>query len=597
MHSSAAGSRLLRKVGPSAFLLKPRFCGSPLVVELLGGASVRPLLKRDRPCAAAFRDWNSAAPTREHDRPGKEGGGSAGRRVVGTRGPGGARPPPPPEPGGSPRGSSAVAPPPEAGKSRPREARRAAPAERVQRRPTPEAASDAGGGRRADLPLSSEGTSFQGLGLSVLVQQRLREEGLADPTPVQVAAIPPLLAGHDAAVQSYTGSGKTLAYLLPILSKVGPLRDEREGCHEDGSGGIAAVVVAPSRELAMQIVREAEKFLGPQNRRVVQQLIGGANQRRQEEALKQHKPLLVVGTPGRVADLSRLGKLHTHGCRFLVLDEADNLFSQQFRLDMLRILEHVGGRRADGDAPGGDAVPDGLRQRSQRQLILVSATMSPQALEAAARWGHQPLLVRASGLQELRGGEDGSAPAGRAAAAAAAGPASGVAESLPPNLEHRYVVAEQRHRVDALRRCVHAVGARSAIVFMNFSQRLKDTVFKLEARGMSAGALHGEMDKVARANVLSAFRSGKLQVLVVSEVAARGLDVLECDLVVNLELPTDAAHYVHRAGRTGRLGRRGLVVTVCEEREAFVLQKFGNQLGLTITRSRLAEGRLDDLGE
>lgn len=439
------------------------------------------------------------------------------------------------------------------------------------------------------------GATFQGLGLADQVQRRLQEERLTSPTPVQAVAIPHLLAGYDAAVQSYTGSGKTLAYLLPILSRVGPLQDAR--CREEGRDaepadrGVAAVIVAPSRELAMQIVREAERFLGPQHRRVVQQLIGGANQRRQEEGLRQNKPLVVVGTPGRIADISRAGKLHTHGCRFLVLDEADSLFSQQFRLDMLRILEHVGRRRAEEGASPRVASSDGLPRRTERQLILVSATMPVQVLTAAARWGHQPLLLRASGRQELDGAvgggsSPGSSPAGRAAV-------EGVLESLPPNLDHRYVVAEHRHKVDALRRCVHAADARAAIVFMNFSGRLKDTVFKLEARSMSAGCLHGDMDKVARANVLSAFRNGKLRVLVVSEVAARGLDVMECDLVVNLELPTDAAHYVHRAGRTGRLGRGGLVVTICEEREVFVLEKFASRLGLSIARSTLAEGRLD----
>lgn len=160
--------------------------------------------------------------------------------------------------------------------------------------------------------------------------------------------------GHDAALQSYTGSGKTLAYLLPILSRIGPLRElqEREKLVTEEAtnrAGVEAVIVVPSRELAMQIVREVERILGPEYKKVVQQLIGGANQSRQEEALKKNKPIIVVGTPGRISEISKAGKLHTHGCRFLVLDEADQLLSIKFRVDMRRILEHVGQRRNAAD--------------------------------------------------------------------------------------------------------------------------------------------------------------------------------------------------------------------------------------------------------
>jgi superfamily II DNA/RNA helicase len=163
--------------------------------------------------------------------------------------------------------------------------------------------------------------------------------------------MPTILDGHDAALQSYTGSGKTLAYLLPVLSRVGPLRELPEGEKVNieetvNRGGVEAVIVVPSRELAMQIVREAERILGPEYKKVVQQLIGGANQGRQEEALKRNKPCIVVGTPGRISEISKAGKLHTHGCRFLVLDEADQLLSIKFRSDMRRILEHVGQRRS-----------------------------------------------------------------------------------------------------------------------------------------------------------------------------------------------------------------------------------------------------------
>ncbi|KAI6702163.1 hypothetical protein NL676_011299 [Syzygium grande] len=190
------------------------------------------------------------------------------------------------------------------------------------------------------------------LGLPPLLLERLEAVGFKVPTDVQAAAIPTILKNHDVVIQSYTGSGKTLAYLLPILSEM-------------------PIIVAPSRELGMQIVREFEKLLGPADKKVVQQLVGGANRSRQEEALKKNKPAIVVGTPGRIAEISAAGKLHTHNCRFLVLDEVDELLSFNFREDMHRILEHVG-RRSSMDARG----PKGpMVRRAERQTILVSATV------------------------------------------------------------------------------------------------------------------------------------------------------------------------------------------------------------------------------
>eukprot|EP01018_Ginkgo_biloba_P017963 Gb_01276 [translate_table: standard] len=445
---------------------------------------------------------------------------------------------------------------------------------------------------------------FSALNLSDAILKRLEEEGLHVPTDVQVSAIPNVLKGHDVAIQSYTGSGKTLAYLLPILSKVGPLKAiQAESIRDGGKPGIEAVIVAPSRELAMQIVREAEKILGPVHKRVVQQLVGGANRSRQEEALKKNKPLIVVGTPGRISEISSAGKLHTHGCRFLVLDEVDELLSFTFREDMHRILEHVGRRRSAEDQqieskenePGNSSVKatssaSAIKEskRVERQTILVSATMPPSVLRAAGTWGHKPLLVRANSVVDVE-----SAPNMDSVIPGVSNPTiRGAIESLPPSLEHYYSVAQQQHKVDTLRKCIHALDAKLVIVFMNHNKQLKDTVFKLEARGLNAGALHGELSKLERSTKLANFRKGELRILVTNELAARGLDVINCDLVVNLDLPTDSIHYAHRAGRTGRLGQIGRVVSICEQQEEFVLKKFQRQLGISISCCDFVGGQL-----
>lgn len=427
-----------------------------------------------------------------------------------------------------------------------------------------------------DAPFAAK--SFLELGLPPLLLKRLEEEDFTVPTDVQSTAIPTILKGHDAVIQSYTGSGKTLAYLLPILSEVGPLKKISPNS-EDGSRKkeVEAVIVAPSRELGMQIVREVEKLLGPEDKRMVQQLVGGANRSRQEEALKKNKPSIVVGTPGRIAEISASGKLHTHGCRYLVLDEVDQLLAFNFREDMHRILEHVG-------------------RRSDRRTVMVSATVPFSVVRAARSWGRDPLLVRAKSVGSLESISSSSpinlSGLGSDAPSDSSSQPNAAIESLPPALTHYYCLTRLQHKVDTLRRCVHALDAKFVIVFMNQNKQLKDTVYKLEARGMQAAELHGDLNKLARSTVLKKFKSGELRVLVTNELSARGLDVPECDLVVNLDLPTDSIHYAHRAGRTGRLGRKGVVVTICEQHELFVVKKLQKQLGVAIEPCDFAEGKL-----
>uniref|UniRef100_A0ACD5YTA0 Uncharacterized protein n=1 Tax=Avena sativa TaxID=4498 RepID=A0ACD5YTA0_AVESA len=435
-------------------------------------------------------------------------------------------------------------------------------------------------------------SSFEELGLPPLLIDRLNKEGLTSPTEVQSASIPVISQRHDVVIQSYTGSGKTLAYLLPILSEIGPLKRAGQQGNSDKRSGIEAVVVAPSRELGMQIVREVEKILGSDDKRLVQQLVGGANRSRQEEALKKNKPIIVVGTPGRISEISAAGKLQTHNCRFLVLDEVDQLLSFNYREDMHRILEHVG-RRSGTSSSSGILGP--LARRSERQTILVSATIPFSVIRAARSWGHDPVLVRAKSVVPLDSisvprpmlsqGEPNSDPAMSVNQAAV--------DSLPPSLDHYYCTSKAQHKVDTLRRCIHALEAQTVIAFMNNTKPLKDVVFKLEARGMKAIELHGDLGKLARSTVLKKFKAGEFRVLVTNELSARGLDVPECDLVINLDLPTDSTHYAHRAGRTGRLGRKGAVVSICEESEAFIMRKMRKQLGVPIKPCDFTEGQIN----
>jgi superfamily II DNA/RNA helicase len=207
--------------------------------------------------------------------------------------------------------------------------------------------------------------SFRDLGVGAKLARALSSVGIETPSIAQRAAVPAIMKGENVAMQSHTGSGKTLAYLLPIICE---LFDENTGTvRADVGNGVRALVVAPSQELAMQIVRQVERVLGPLGRQITQQAIGGANARRQEEAIRKKRPLIVVGTPGRLAELSRAGILQTHGVRTLVIDEADDLLASNFRRDMARISDHTG-----KGIPGG------------RQTVIVSATLKQETLDAYA---------------------------------------------------------------------------------------------------------------------------------------------------------------------------------------------------------------------
>ena len=487
--------------------------------------------------------------------------------------------------------------------------------------------------------------------------------GIHSPTPIQARSIALILDHRDVALRAPTGSGKTLAFLLPVLSEA--IRGAELEAEADAARGrpprppsVQAVVVSPSRELAMQTVRVAQRLL-PQEAAsaVVQQAIGGANPHRQAEALKMNRPLLVVGTPGRLAELSRSGALQTHATGFLVLDEADQLLAPQFREELTRLMEQTGKRCSHS---GG------------RTTVLVSATMTPRVVDAYARWTTREVTTRplvapktvptlAEAAAAVAAGlpipdvavVSGSGPSSEGASAAAASTtttttttttsrpppllvttdplvsahananklkpewgwgastadgvrvlgatsssAGGVGSAdvmptLPSTLEHAWIRADRRLRTDALRRTVHALGASRALVFMNAGRRLKDTQFKLAARGMPCACLHGDLGKQAREAALADFAAGRARVLLVSDVAARGLDLPGVDAVINLELPSDAAHYAHRAGRAGRAGASGVVVSLVEPSEEFVMERLGRKLGVTIPMAQLAAGRVE----
>ncbi|MCC2683537.1 MAG: box helicase [Paenibacillaceae bacterium] len=372
---------------------------------------------------------------------------------------------------------------------------------------------------------------FHALGIGEPWLGKLAAAGIVEPTSVQAEAIPAVLRGADVIAQSQTGTGKTLAYLLPILQRL----DSKEKA-------VQAAVIVPTRELGMQIVRVAEQLMDGTGLRV-QPLIGGAALGRQVEKLKLH-PQLVVGTPGRMMELVKVRKLGMHGVRTMVVDEVDQVLD-------LGSLHEV------------EALLKGSKQ--DRQVLFFSATVPDEVAQTAERWMNEPVRI-------------------------AVDPGQRTAKSLA----HWYVVCEERDKIDTLRRIVRSVNPRSAIVFTNEVDRLAEVVSKLKYADLSIEALYSEAGKQERANVMKSFRDGRFQLLLATDVAARGLDIEGVSLVVNLDLPIDADHYVHRAGRTGRMGRPGTVISIAGPRQKFIIDKFAKALSIVFEPKALFRGGIVD---
>ncbi|MCM3129840.1 MULTISPECIES: DEAD/DEAH box helicase [unclassified Paenibacillus] len=373
--------------------------------------------------------------------------------------------------------------------------------------------------------------TFDSLGLSSGLIERLGERGIQTPSPVQEQTIPVIKEGKDVLARSQTGTGKTLAYLLPVLETV-----------NTDIKGTQKLILAPTQELAMQIVREAETY-GTYRGIKTLGLIGGAAIKRQIEKLKEH-PEVVVGTPGRVRELIEIRKLKMHQITTIVIDEVDQVFQL-----------------------GGAGDVDQIMHRSlrDRQLVFMSATVDKEMEQLAKREMNDMITIGIEPEQMTASG-----------------------------LTHLYFVANEREKVDMLRRIVRHFDPSRAIVFANTAETIAEVEGKINFMGLSAAALYGDADKMTRSRVLANFREGKIKLLVASDVAARGLDIQDLPLVINFDPAFDSDHYVHRAGRTGRMGKTGTVISIVGEKETFIMRKFARELGIELIERVLYGGEIQE---
>jgi len=363
-------------------------------------------------------------------------------------------------------------------------------------------------------PVSNSAEGFLALGLRTELVAAVSALGYEEPTDIQREAIPPLLDGKDVLGQAATGTGKTAAFALPLLQRIGPSDDGRT---------VRALILVPTRELAMQVAEAVHRYGRPFGTHVVP-IYGGQAIQQQLRALKRGVDV-VVATPGRALDHIRRHSLHLESVELVVLDEADEMLDMGFAEDLEAIL---------------DAVPE------TRQTALFSATMAPAIRSIANRHLREPVLVKIA--------------------------AERVAAGEAPRVREVAFVVQRRHKVPALARVLDMESPTSAIVFCRTRTEVDELTETLGARGYRAEALHGGLSQEQRDRVMRRFREGASEILVATDVAARGLDIEHVSHVVNFDVPSSPDAYVHRIGRTGRAGREGVAITLAEAREHRLLR-------------------------
>ena len=382
-------------------------------------------------------------------------------------------------------------------------------------------------------------SGFSGFGFSDALLKTLADKGYTDPSPIQKAAFPDLMLGRDLVGQAQTGTGKTAAFALPLLERL-----------QSGQKTPQVLVLAPTRELAMQVADSFKAYAAGHPHLKVLAVYGGSDFRSQISALRRGVDV-VVGTPGRVMDHMRQGTLDTSGLRSLVLDEADEMLRMGFIDDVEWIL---------GQLP------------EERQVVLFSATMPSEIRRLSKRYLKDPaeVTIRTKDQEGRR-------------------------------IRQRSITVPMPHKLEALQRVLDACGGEGVIIFARTKAITLTVAETLEAGGHQVAVLNGDVPQNQRERTVERLRGGSVDVLVATDVAARGLDVDRIGMVINYDMPFDSEAYVHRIGRTGRAGRTGEAVLFVTPRERRFINNLERATGQPIEpmevpgNTAINQGRLDRL--
>ncbi len=381
--------------------------------------------------------------------------------------------------------------------------------------------------------MSDKNISFSELSLSEALLRAVNDSGFEEPTVIQQKAIPAMRSGADIIGRSQTGTGKTVAFAIPAIEMISAQKDKNH---------VLAIIMLPTRELAIQCCTEIKKLTKYCEGIRPVEVYGGAPMDRQITRLKRAN--IVIGTPGRIMDHMRRRTLKLDHVKLAVLDEADEMLSMGFKEDMETILRET---------------------PKDRQTVLFSATMPPSILSITEEFQKSPVMVEA-----------------------------GDKKIALDNITQSYVNVPMGRKTDALCLLLHYYSPSLSIVFCNTKKMSEELALALSKNGFNAEALHGDLKQSQRTTIMDRFRNGALPILVATDVAARGIDVSDVEYVFNYDIPQNNEYYVHRIGRTGRIGKKGDSITICSGRKQVLsLTEIARMTGSTLTEINVPTG--DDI--
>lgn len=359
----------------------------------------------------------------------------------------------------------------------------------------------------------------------------LNDSGIVTPTDIQSKVIPAALKNRDIIAESETGTGKTLAYLLPLFKKI-----------DISQRVMQALIVVPTHELAIQVQRVIEGLYHDATEKLKSAvIIGNVNIDRQIIKLKE-KPHIIVGSSGRILELIKKKKITAHTIKTIVLDEADRLLGDSDRQNVLAVIKST---------------------MRDRQLMMFSASISKETEKRGREIMEDPLVIRAEAKL-----------------------------TVPDTIEHICFLAEQRDKFEVLRKVSRILNPQKAIVFTTGIEEAELVTEKLKYHGFKAESIHGTNIKKERQKALEGFRGGRVQFLIASDIASRGLDIEGVTHIFSLNVTEEPRDYLHRAGRTGRHGTKGVAVSIVTKRELSVLKTYENKLGIQIHLKDMRRGEI-----
>ena len=371
---------------------------------------------------------------------------------------------------------------------------------------------------------------FEEFNISENVKKALADIGYVNPTEIQKKAIPEVLSGKDVIGQSQTGTGKTASFGIPIIEKI-----------NQKDRAVQAVILCPTRELALQIVDELRKYTKYTESIKLLAVYGGQDIMRQIRELKRGVQI-VIGTPGRIMDHMRRKTLKLGNVKTIVLDEADEMLNMGFEEDIITILKDI---------------PE------ERQTVLFSATMNPRIRNIAKKYLTEPKNIK---IKEK--------------------------ELVVDNIDQISVDIKQGMKNEAITRMIDIYKPQKAMIFCNTKRKVDDVIEYLKQKRYKAEGIHGDVKQIQRERIIKGLRSGQFQILVATDVAARGIDINDLELVINYDIPQEEEYYVHRIGRTGRNGQKGKAITFVVGREKNKLNSIQKY-----TNSRMEKGKIPTVNE